>query len=97
MNRKPLKVKLNTQEYQAYPLMLSQVNAQNPEHVTGPEAVAFFKRSGLPMDRLKEIWLLAARTSTDYLSRDDFYVALRLIAYCQNNMKCDEEFILYDM
>jgi hypothetical protein len=43
--------------------------------------VTFFKRSMLPVDTLKSIWKIAARTSNDYLTRDEFYVALRLIAY----------------
>ena len=43
--------------------------------------MAFFKRSGLSTDVLKNIWLIAARTSNEYLTRDEFYVALRLIAY----------------
>lgn len=49
--------------------------------VGGKEAVAFFKRSGLPVDTLKTIWKIAARTSNEYLSRDEFYIALRLVAY----------------
>jgi hypothetical protein len=35
----------------------------------------------LPVDVLKGIWKISSRTSTDYLTRDEFYVALRLIAY----------------
>lgn len=59
----PLHVNLNPKETQAYPVLLQKVQAQNPEQISGPEAVAFFKRSGLGMDKLKEIWLLSARTS----------------------------------
>lgn len=43
--------------------------------------MTFFKRSGLPVDRLKDIWRIAARTSNEYLTKDEFYVALKLIAY----------------
>ena len=42
------------------------------------------------MDKLKEIWKVAARTSNAHLTKEEFYVALRLIAYTQNNMRADE-------
>ena len=32
-------------------------------------------------EKLKEIWKIAANTSNEYLTKDEFYVALRLIAY----------------
>lgn len=41
----------------------------------------FFKRSGLTKEVLKSIWLMSAKTSLEYLLRDEFYLALRLIAY----------------
>ena len=53
--------------------------------------MAFFRRSGLNKDILKSIWLLSARTSNEYLSRDEFYLALRLIAYAQNGIQPTEE------
>jgi hypothetical protein len=49
--------------------------------VGGSEAVVFFKKSGLPVEKLKDFWKVAARTSNEYLTKDEFYVALRLIAY----------------
>lgn len=63
----------------------------------GKEAVTFFKRSGLPVDKLKEIWLLAARTSNEYLTKEEFYVALRLIAYHQNGMPVEESSIMNNL
>ena len=51
------------------------------------------KKSGLPVDKLKEIWRIAAQTDMSYLTKDEFYVALRLIAYMQNGIRCDEEAI----
>ena len=64
-----------------YSNLLMQADPSGNNKVGGAEGVAFFKRSGLSKDILKSIWLLAARTSTDYLLRDEFYLALRLIAY----------------
>ena len=50
------------------------------------------------MDKLKEIWTLSAKTNpANFMIADEFFVAMRLIAYCQNNMKCNEEYVLTDV
>ena len=36
-------------------------------------------------------------TSNEYLTKEEFYVALRLIAYAQNGMKADENSIEFDL
>ena len=71
--------------------MLSKVDQGGTNKVGGKEAVDFFKSSGLSVDKLKEIWLLSARTSNQFLTRDEFYVALRLIAYAQNGTPATEQ------
>jgi len=48
----------------------------------------------LPIDKLKDIWRLTARTSNEFLTKEEFFVSLRLIAYAQNNLRCDEQAIL---
>jgi epidermal growth factor receptor substrate 15 len=63
-----------------------QADPSGNNKVGGKEGVAFFKRSGLEKDVLRNIWLLAAKTSNEYLMRDEFYLALRLIAYAQNGI-----------
>ena len=92
-----LKVKLSIQERTNYEKILAFANPQIPDRVTGPEAVTFFKRSGLPLDRLKDIWRMSARTANDFITKEEFFVSLRLIAYAQNNMRCEEESILIDL
>ena len=77
----PLRVKLQGKEHGYYSNMLSQAAPQDSSKVGGKEAVMFFKRSGLPVDKLKDIWKIAAKTSNEHLTKDEFYVALRLIAY----------------
>ena len=77
--------------------MLALAKPVDPAKVSGPEAVVFFKKSGLPIEKLKDIWKIAARTSNEYLTKDEFYIALRLIAYAQNNMKSDEDSIMFDL
>jgi len=91
-SRPPLKIKLSAKEHGFYSNMYSQA-AGDGNSVRGKEAVTFFKRSGLPVDKLKAIWLVAARASNECLSKDEFYVALRLIAYQQNGMPADERSI----
>jgi epidermal growth factor receptor substrate 15 len=67
--------------------------SNNEDTVGGKEAVDFFKKSGLPVDELKRIWMISAQTSKQHLTRDEFYVALRLIAYKQNGITADENSI----
>ena len=73
--------------------MWALANPNSGKTLSGQEAVTFMKKSGLPVDKLKEIWRISAQTDLSCLSRDEFYVALRLIAYMQNNIRCDEEAI----
>ena len=44
------------------------------------KAVQFLMTSGLEVAKLREIWPIAARTSNDYLLKEEFYIALRLVA-----------------
>ena len=37
--------------------------------------------SGLDIQKLKLVWQIAARTSNDYMVKEEFYVAMRLVAY----------------
>ena len=53
----------------------------------------FFKKSGLPVDNLKEFWRIASRTSPEFLIKEEFYVCLRLISYAQNGITPSEESI----
>ena len=57
------------------------------------QVVQFLMTSGLEITKLKQVWDIAARTSNDFLVREEFYVALRLVAYMQNNMPANENSI----
>ena len=70
--------------------------AQEKSTLGGKEAVTFFKRSGVPVEKLKQFWLIAARTNAGYLTRDEFYLALRLIAYEQHKIPAEERTLLMD-
>lgn len=86
-------VKLENNERGFYSNLWSQVDNEDNGKVTGKEVVPFFQRSGLPKEVLREIWLIAS-TDNEYLDRDEFYVALRLIAYAQNNIDVSRESII---
>jgi Cytoskeletal-regulatory complex EF hand len=92
-----LKVQLTGKEKGYYSNLLMQADPSGNNKVGGKEGVAFFKRSGLATDVLKNIWLLAAKTSPEYLLRDEFYLALRLIAYAQNNIQPTEDSIRFNL
>ena len=59
----------------------------------GKTAANFLKKSGLPKEILKKIWIISAQTDPSKIERDEFYVALRLVALAQNNMECSAESI----
>lgn len=51
--------------------------------------MAFFSRSGLPVEALKDVWALADKPSTNSLDPAKFAVAVRLIQLLQNGQKGD--------
>ena len=85
-----LKAILNNNERGYYSSLLSQADPVNANSVQGKEAVTFFKRSGLSIYVLKKIWLLAS-SNNESLDREEFYVALKLIAFSQNNIEVSAE------
>jgi epidermal growth factor receptor substrate 15 len=74
-------VTLSGREHGYYSNLFTRVDPQEEGKVGGKEAVTFFKSSGLPKEKLKEIWMMASYTSQAFLTKEEFYVALRLIAY----------------
>lgn len=55
--------------------------------IGGSEAVAFFSRSKLPMEQLKNVWTVADNPPSNSLNRPKFAVAVRLIQLLQNGVK----------
>ena len=86
-------MQLSPQERGFYSNMLSLADPLGYNKVGGKDAVNFFKKSGLPIDKLKTVWKMSARSSPEHLSREEFYVALRLIAYLQNGKDATEQAI----
>lgn len=55
--------------------------------IGGAQAVQFFQRSKLPIDALKNIWIVADQPPTNFLDPPKFAVAVRLIQCIQNGQK----------
>ncbi|KAG8074543.1 hypothetical protein GUJ93_ZPchr0006g41181 [Zizania palustris] len=52
--------------------------------ISGQEAVAFFKASGLPQPVVAQIWTYADKNRTGFLGCEDFYNAVRLVTVAQS-------------
>ncbi|GJP63951.1 hypothetical protein CLOP_g20978 [Closterium sp. NIES-67] len=68
------------EEMRVYRRWFAFVDAEADGRITGPDAVPFFKRSGLMQHDLKAIWAAADDRRQGYLGFEEFVVAMRLIA-----------------
>ena len=89
--KKTLKVNLTEDEDIYYNNIFESLDIKNIGKLDSKEAAEFLKKSGLSRNILKTIWLIASKSSISFIERDEFYVALRLIALAQNNFPYTEE------
>ncbi|XP_054522846.1 epidermal growth factor receptor substrate 15 isoform X12 [Pan troglodytes] len=68
-------------------LSLTQVDTGNTGRVLASDAAAFLKKSGLPDLILGKIWDLADTDGKGILNKQEFFVALRLVACAQNGLE----------
>ena len=92
--KKRLYVKLTQEEKGYFSNLFQLVDSQGMGKLKNKDAANFMKKSGLNKNTLKNIFLIAQPKSKQYLERDEFYVALRLIALAQNNMPFNEQAII---
>ena len=85
-HRKKLRVNLTEDEEIYYYNLFESLDVKNIGKLDSREAATFMKKSGLLRNILKNIWLIASQKSINYIEREEFYVALRLIALAQNNL-----------
>ncbi|XP_054994051.1 epidermal growth factor receptor substrate 15 isoform X1 [Sorex araneus] len=64
-----------------------QVDTGNTGRVLASEAAAFLKKSGLPDLVLGKIWDLSDTDGKGILNKQEFFVALRLVACAQNGLE----------
>ena len=93
----PLRVKLTPRERGSYNIFITQADPDGHNRVEGPQAVEFFKRSGLPTDVLRNIWNISTPEGESFLDRERFYVAMRLIALAQEGKSVSEQSIYDDI
>lgn len=94
---KKLKVELSNKERGYYSNLISKHESEGSNRIDGKKAVTFFKTSGVDVNTLKSIWRTCARSNVESLSREEFYVALRLIAYAQNGIPPTEDSIMQNI
>ena len=92
--KKHLYVKLTQEEKGYFSNLFQLVDNDNIGKLKAKDAANFMKKSGLTRDILKNIYLIASQSSKQFLERDEFYVALRLIALAQNNMPYNAQAII---
>ena len=90
-HRKKLRVNLTEDEEIYYYNLFESLDEKNIGKLDSKDAASFLKKSGLSKNILKNIWLIASQKSITYIEREEFYVALRLIALAQNNLPYDIE------
>ncbi|KAM5148521.1 epidermal growth factor receptor substrate 15 [Mantella aurantiaca] len=64
-----------------------QLESASSGKVLAGDAAVFLKRSGLPDLVLGKVWDLADTESKGYLNKQEFFVALQLVACAQNGME----------
>ena len=92
-NQKKFQIHLTNDEQILFTKIYNMLDSNNTGRILGKQAANFMKKSNLNKDVLKNIWLMAAKTSNSFMLQDEFYAALRLIALAQNNMPYSEEII----
>ena len=88
---KKLHVQLTREENILYNKLYNMLDNNNQGRLLAKPAANFMKKSGLDKATLKNIWLIAAQTDNTQMDKDEFFVALRLIALAQNNMPFSAE------
>ncbi|KAL7192830.1 hypothetical protein ACSBR2_024613 [Camellia fascicularis] len=71
----------NTDLFDAY---FRRADLDHDGRISGAEAVSFFQASNLPKPVLAQIWMFADQNKTGFLSRTEFYNALKLVTVAQS-------------
>ena len=70
-----------------YNALFSAADKTSAGYLAGPSAVEFLSLSKLPVELLKQIWVMADQRGLNKLDPARFYVAVRLIQLFQNGKK----------
>ena len=94
---KNLRVKLRKDERDYYTMLFESCKNKKTNKIEGTNGVAFLKKSSLEIATIKAIWKISAQTNPKSLEKEEFFVALRLIALAQNGMEVSEGSIINDV
>ncbi|XP_024536277.1 epidermal growth factor receptor substrate 15-like [Selaginella moellendorffii] len=75
----------------AFDFFFQQADVDRDGKVSGAEAIHFFKGSNLPQPVLAKIWHAADNGHTGFLSRPEFYNALKLVTVAQSGRELTPE------
>lgn len=70
-------------EQKYYNHVYQKTDSSSSGKIEGRQAVALFRTSGVAVQTLKTIWELATPNKEDYLDKNRFFIALKLIALAQ--------------
>ena len=71
-------------EQKYYTSLFSRTDVSGTGKIEGIQAVTLFRKSGISVQILKQIWTLATPNQEDHLDKNRFFVALKLIALAQD-------------
>jgi hypothetical protein len=86
-------LKMTNEERGTFSTLFQMADKENKGRLPAKDAADFLKRSNLPKEILKQIWIISAQTNFQFLEKDEFYIALRLVALAQNNFPVNAESI----
>jgi hypothetical protein len=88
------KQSVSSEEFVFYERLFLAADSQRSGRIEGAKAVSFFGQTGLPVTILKQIWVLSDVNQQRYLTRNEFYVFLRLVALAQSQQDVSDSNIL---
>ncbi|XP_073141969.1 uncharacterized protein [Henckelia pumila] len=81
---------VNMEQFEAY---FQRADLDRDGRISGAEAVSFFQGSNLPKEVLAKIWMHADQNHIGYLSRPEFYNALKLVTVAQSKRELTPEIV----
>ncbi|XP_073066186.1 uncharacterized protein [Primulina eburnea] len=81
---------VNMEQFEAY---FQRADLDRDGRISGAEAVSFFQGSNLPKEVLAQIWMHADQNHIGYLSRPEFYNALKLVTVAQSKRELTPEIV----
>jgi epidermal growth factor receptor substrate 15 len=84
------------QELPYYQQLWSMADVEGKGFIDGASGAQFLECSGIPRQLLSVIWSIADSSNQGSLTRDQFFVALRLVAHVQAGRQPAEELVLME-